>query len=848
MATYYFLNTDTDEDWANSNNWWDAPSGGNSGYTPSTGDDVVILGTLSQVSSGSASVANATVEGVNLSSITLTVSGTCTIQNSGYFGDGATLYGNMICSTNGYVGINSSGGTIYGDLTFQNNGSTDNITSCTVYGNLYFAANWTGSASYISVSMSVVYYYGYTGTASNLTVNGATYYSNYPTLYWNNAAMDNDWSNLNNWWVDVSCTQKSYEYATSSRAVEMLANIYSPFGTAECSALNVTNGYSVVLGLTVYGTATFNDTSSYGSPSVSVTMTVSDAVMNDSSYVQSPSTVTVNNTMTFNDSSYNQGTINGFGSVVAVYPVNRNTFNSNGTISASGGLSYSGYPSYFYFYGGSDWYALNNWYTNSGHTINAGYIPGSLDDVIIESDINNSSSTMNANSAIITNIITPNYTLNITNGLTINSGGQIGNGFTNVVVSAGYAEFNSTSAIMGGAQLTTTAETDFNNSSSLNGGTVIAGSPGVRFYDTSTFTNGTITGDVTLFSPLPLPFTMGGTYSGSLSYSGYSSRTVYFYSTSSADWSTSSNWWSDSAHTTQTYAPIPAAAIDDVIVESSVTQNMNSLDTTIGILAVKNNADISINITCYSATFEDTSSFGQNNTGAVLDQNSSTVSITFSEMSINYGSVLVTDTGAGTPSVVFEDGASTTNSSVIQGNVDVYYPVSLPLDGTINGIITYYNYPPYFNGPVDGDWNNPNNWFLDIGGTIPANSVPTETYPGVNVILLTNVTNSTGGVPTAYDLSFGYGILNINGLSITVNGLATFEQGCSMGVSATIYGDALFKNTGYNNGGTISGSVTFDLEAAEIMILYGYDGTYSGGNITFEYGKGVNGSSILGIV
>jgi hypothetical protein len=857
MATYYFLNTDNDGDPANTNNWWDAPTGGTNGHDPLTTDDIVVLAEMGGLG---ITVNNMTIE-ANFNGLAI-VLGVCTIQNGGYFGDGGTINGNVICSTNAYIGINGDGGTINGDLTFQNNGSTDTITSCTVNGNLYFASNWTGSASYISVSSNVIYVYGYSGAASNLTLSGATYYSNYPTLYWNNAAMDNDWSNLNNWWVDASCTQKSYEYATSTRDVEMLAGIYSPGGTAECNNLNVTNGSSVVLGLTVYGTATFNDTSYFGSPAVSITMSVSNAVMNDSSNTQSSATINVSGTMTFNDSSYNSGTIDSglAGNVVVVYPVNRNTFNS-GSIIGTNPISYNSYPAYFYFYGGNSWHNLNDWYIDSGHSINSLYIPGALDNVYIESDqYGTATDTYAANATINSDFANiagsspaQSYTFYITGTLTVLGSSQIGTSMNYANIVANNAIFNDTSSIYG-AYLTTTAEIDFKDSSNLGNGMqssyITSGNPGVRFYDTSTFSNGIITGDITIVSPHDLPFTIGGSYSGSLYYSGYSSRTVYFYSESSTDWSTSSNWWSDSAHTTQTYAPIPAASLDEVIVESTVLSNTNSLDSTIGNLIVRNDADISINITCTTALFEDTSSFGNNNTSSVLDQNLGTTSITFSELSSNHGYITVNDTGAGTPAVVFEDGAS--NIGYIDGNVEVYYPVSVPI-GNINfitGTVIYFNYPLYFNDSnnLDSNWSTSTNWFLDSANTLAAGSPPTETYPGVNVILQTSVSTYTGGTPTAYDLSFGNTLLNIAGISITVNGLATFEQGCNMSSSATIYGDAKFKNTGYNSGGTITGSATFDLEAAEVMILNGYDGNYTGGEITFEYGKGVNGSSILGIV
>jgi hypothetical protein len=68
----------------------------------------------------------------------------------------------------------------------------------------------------------------------------------------------------------------------------------------------------------------------------------------------------------------------------------------------------------------------------------------------------------------------------------------------------------------------------------------------------------------------------------------------------------------------------------------------------------------------------------------------------------------------------------------------------------------------------------------------------------------------------------------------------------SYNMTGIINTNAKFKDSATNRGGTITGTATFTLSSAESMIDNGYDGTY--GNIEFQYGKGVNGSSILGLV
>lgn len=115
------------------------------------------------------------------------------------------------------------------------------------------------------------------------------------------------------------------------------------------------------------------------------------------------------------------------------------------------------------------------------------------------------------------------------------------------------------------------------------------------------------------------------------------------------------------------------------------------------------------------------------------------------------------------------------------------------------------------------------------------------------MVILSDVTTYSGaGSPSANNLSTYGTYPYVDGLTITVNNLATFSEETYLGSTGTITGNALFENLATNRGGTITGSGTFTLTAAAEMISNGYDGTY--GAIEFKYGKGVNGSSILGLV
>jgi hypothetical protein len=206
-----------------------------------------------------------------------------------------------------------------------------------------------------------------------------------------------------------------------------------------------------------------------------------------------------------------------------------------------------------------------------------------------------------------------------------------------------------------------------------------------------------------------------------------------------------------------------------------------------------------------------------------------------------------------TPPVVFEDSAS--NDGTVNGDVDVYYPSEKPVGGTVTGFVTYYGYTLYFGGGTnDGNWNNPNNWFLDSANSNGYGDIPSDTMPYQNVIIQSNLTSSQGqpapgtidGSPTAYDLNTANYYTYISNISITVDNLATFNDETYLDSSATITGNVLFEDLATNRGGIVTGTATFTLSSAEEMISNGYDGTY--GDIEFQYGKGVNGSSILGIV
>lgn len=830
-TTAYYNNASNDGNWNNVNNWWtDDQFTVPFGSIPDSTIDVFINGDVSQNSGPQASV-----DALTVVSGTLSISIEC---------NSASFLNSSICS--GSIAVVSE----FGTATFSDSSSNNSGVSV-VSGNIIFEDNSSNTGSITLSGGAVDVYYPVVAPLGG-TITGASSvnYHNYTTLYFNGSTTA-DWNDLNNWWVDSGFTVKSADLPGYGTTVYISSNVWTNSGSPAIAGTMYVMDAQVGIDVAVSNNVFFGGSSVFGwndpgSPAVVLSASTGTVTFYGTSTNELYATVNAS-VIIFQDSATNKGTINTSTGIATIeYPVNRNNFNT-GSILFGGNpatLTYTNYPSNFYFYGGNDWNNLSYWWTDSGHSTQAGYVPGSLDDVIIEADFSSTTGTVYANSAVVNNTTINGATIEVTNTITFNSSTL---GYTSSAqVVASSAVFQTTSLVDTYGVVTVSSTASFDSTSNHAG---------------------YIAGNVDVLYPHAVPFDSNngntGTITGTITYSGYTPRTLYFFNTGSGDtdWANINNWWEDSAHTIQAgWIPYSLAALDNVIVESSVLSNSgSSANATVNTLTV-NAGDLDININCDSANFNNSSSFSLTTTASVLTQNGNTSGVTFSDLSSNNGTIIITSPGV--VFVVFEDSA-TMNFGTITGDAQIYYPVALPFLGNISGTTTYYGYPAYFNdsnNASNGDWNDPDNWFLDSPNTVPAGAVPTETYPGVNVILQQSVTNSSGGTPTAYDLTVGYicsppGDIGSNislDIAVTVNGLATFISGCYItspgyGVlTGTINGNALFDG-GFNNNGTISGLATFSLPSAEFMINGGYDGTYNGG-IEFKYGKGVNGSSILGIV
>jgi hypothetical protein len=194
----------------------------------------------------------------------------------------------------------------------------------------------------------------------------------------------------------------------------------------------------------------------------------------------------------------------------------------------------------------------------------------------------------------------------------------------------------------------------------------------------------------------------------------------------------------------------------------------------------------------------------------------------------------------------------------------------------------------YFNAAVDTDWATLGNWWTDDAFTTQATSLPTSAD---DVIASAIIAANSGSEPTVANFTLnGFSHL---GIAITVTGNATFNDssvnrttvtgnatfnGSSYNYygktvtgnatfndysssEGTVSGDATFNDYSYNYGEvggnatfndssynrtTVTGNATFSLSSAAAQISGGFYGTY--GSISFAYEKGINGSSILGVI
>lgn len=175
----------------------------------------------------------------------------------------------------------------------------------------------------------------------------------------------------------------------------------------------------------------------------------------------------------------------------------------------------------------------------------------------------------------------------------------------------------------------------------------------------------------------------------------------------------------------------------------------------------------------------------------------------FNESSFNATSGIVQS------NAIFKE--SSRNLGTVMGNSTVYYPVTRPIAGTTNGLISYYSYPGlYFNDTaaghgISGKWDDLNNWWTNASSTIHSTFLPGS---GDDVIILSGDISSSA--ITAYVNTITFRSNSSNSITIITGSTSTeaamFDD--SSNNDGTIIGNATFSNENTENNGTVTGYIT----------------------------------------
>ena len=158
----------------------------------------------------------------------------------------------------------------------------------------------------------------------------------------------------------------------------------------------------------------------------------------------------------------------------------------------------------------------------------------------------------------------------------------------------------------------------------------------------------------------------------------------------------------------------------------------------------------------------------------------------------------------------------------------------------------------YFNGAVNAEWTELGNWWTDAAFTTQATGLPTSAD---DVIASAYIGSNIDPEPTVANFT-----MNASGalaIAITVTGNATFNDGSYNYYSTVaVGGNATFNDSSFNYYGTVSGNATFNDSSFNDGTVAGsatfrhsaYNRAGISGNVFLAYDKGINGSSILGVV
>lgn len=346
--------------------------------------------------------------------------------------------------------------------------------------------------------------------------------------------------------------------------------------------------------------------------------------------------------------------------------------------------------------------------------------------------------------------------------------------------------------------------------------------------------------------------------------------TLYYNAAVDNDWNTLGNWWTDSGHTSAA-ASLPTSS-DSVVASANINANGGSMPTVVNFTTT---AYMAIQITVTGvATFSGSGGrlTNENNTGAevignAVFQNGATL--------WQYATV--------TGNATFHDTAYTHPQCSVSGDVTVTastfdaYPLNMPASGGVGGTVTFssatpvvFNLSSFFIGPLNnfeppipavGSFTaGAPTWHLsasDIRQALPGNVV----LSGASTILANvsgSLTMSGGGMyggTVSGNATFSNSAIFYSG---NIDGNATFTSGGRSSGDAPfgspsnypyITGTSTFTGSGsYPRWTTLVGAVSMDVAAAQSLLEYDDSGNTTSSTVTITYGKGVNGSSILGVV
>lgn len=385
--------------------------------------------------------------------------------------------------------------------------------------------------------------------------------------------------------------------------------------------------------------------------------------------------------------------------------------------------------------------------------------------------------------------------------------------------------------------------------------------------------------------------------------------TLYYNAAIDNDWATLGNWWTDSGFTTQA-SSLPTSS-DDVKIYSDVYSNAGSTPTVNSMVVYGNysNIVVNINMTCVTfCEFIDESILGNGATITAASGIFGGISLgngyvdgTFTGISYLYGSSALRNGGTINGTTYFNNVSDINSGGILNGSgIFIDDGGGKDNNGTING---------YASGVFNNDGGgiiNGNAVFLS-GNSITGRNGSGGTVNGSGIFY--NDTTNAGTInfaATFYNTSRNGGTVGTNA---TFNDSSFNVYDYYSSLYGSVNGNATFNNSSYNDGGSVNGTATFNnnsFNAGQISQLatfnnssynslsyiqgniggkcnggatYNHDSYQQSalndsapnqyvpftfgtatfrdrsinygqcpGTVVFAHGRGVNGSSILGIV